>query len=140
MSLLSVEASKKSIEMQFNEKVNYEVYVDYDMINLVVRNLLSNAIKFTRPQGLITITLSQLNDFVEVMVEDNGVGMSQEIAKNLFVDNKFRSTYGTNKEKGSGLGLVLCKDFVVRNGGTIRVESLLDAGSKFIFSVPQNAK
>lgn len=140
ISLLSVEASKKSIEMQFNGKVNYEVYVDYDMINLVVRNLLSNAIKFTRPQGLITITLSQLNDFVEVMVEDNGVGMSQDVADNLFIDNKFRSTYGTNKEKGSGLGLVLCKDFVIRNGGTIRVESLLGAGSKFIFSVPQNAK
>lgn len=140
ISLLSVEASKKSIEMQFNEKVNYEVYADYDMINLVVRNLLSNAIKFTHPQGLITITLSQLNNFVEVTVEDNGVGMSQEIADNLFIDSKFHSTYGTNKEKGTGLGLVLCKDFVIRNGGTIRVESLLGVGSKFIFSVPYNAK
>jgi len=140
ISLLSVEASKKSIEMQFNEKVNYEVYVDYDMINLVVRNLLSNAIKFTHPQGLITITLSQLNSFVEVTVEDNGVGMSQEMADNLFIDNKFHSTYGTNKEKGTGLGLVLCKDFVIRNGGTIRVESLLGVGSKFIFSVPHNSR
>ncbi len=140
ISLLSIEASKKSIEIQFEGKMNYEVYVDYDMINLVIRNLLSNAIKFTRPQGVITINLSQQSDFVEVTVADNGLGMSKDIADHLFVDNNFHSTQGTNNEKGSGLGLVLCKDFVTRNGGTIRVESQLGVGSKFIFSVPLNAQ
>ena len=140
ISLLSIEASKKSIEIQFDGKVNYEVYVDYDMINLVIRNLLSNAIKFTKSQGLITISLFQQNDFVEVAIEDNGVGMSKEVADTLFLANNFHSTQGTNNEKGSGLGLVLCKDFVNRNGGTIRVESQQGIGSKFIFSVPINAK
>jgi PAS domain S-box-containing protein len=140
ISLLSVEASQKSIGIQFKEKSNYEAYADYDMINLVVRNLLSNAIKFTRPHGLITISLSEQSGFVEVVIADNGVGMSQEAVDNLFIDNQFHSTYGTNNEKGSGLGLVLCKDFVLRNGGIIRVESTLGEGSKFIFTVPLNAR
>jgi len=140
ISLLSTSASQKSIDIQFAEKTNYEVYADYDMINLVIRNLLSNAIKFTQSQGLITISISEQSEFLEVAIADNGVGMSQEIVDKLFIDNQFHSTYGTNREKGSGLGLVLCKDFVLRNGGQIRAESILGEGSKFIFTVPINAR
>ena len=138
ISLLSVEARQKSIDIKFEEKATYEAYADYDMINLVVRNLLSNAIKFTRQQGQITISLSKQSGFVEVAVADNGVGMSQETIDDLFVDDQFHTTYGTNQEKGSGLGLVLCGNFVSRNGGTIRVESKLGEGSQFIFTVPTN--
>ena len=106
------------------------------MINLVVRNLLSNAIKFTRLSGTITISLSRHIEFVEVTIADNGVGMSEDRVSKLFTNNEFHSTYGTNNEKGSGLGLVLCKDFVSRNKGTIKAESVLGQGSRFIFTVP----
>jgi Signal transduction histidine kinase len=140
ISLLTGTASQKSIQLQFDEKMNYTAYADYDMINLVIRNLLSNAIKFTRTGGAITIKLSENDGIIEVVVTDNGVGMSQESVDNLFTDNKFHSTYGTNNEKGSGLGLVLCKDFVQRNGGTIKVESVLDKGSTFSFTLPSNSK
>jgi len=139
ISLHSAMASKKSIGIQFDENVNYKVYADYDMINLVVRNLLSNAIKFTREQGQITISISEQSGFIEVVVADNGVGMSQETVDNLFVENQLHSTYGTNNEKGSGLGLLLCQNFVSRNGGAIRVESTLGEGSKFIFTLPINS-
>ena len=138
ISLHSAMASKKSIGIQFDENVNYKVYADYDMINLVVRNLLSNAIKFTREQGQITISISEQSGFIEVVVADNGVGMSQETVDNLFVENQLHSTYGTNNEKGSGLGLLLCQNFVSRNGGTIKVESTLGEGSKFFFTLPIN--
>ncbi|MCI1681534.1 MAG: PAS domain S-box protein [Bacteroides sp.] len=134
--LLSTAANQKTIDLQFDEKTNYEVYADYDMINLVVRNLLSNAIKFTRLSGTITISLSRQIEFVEVTIADNGVGMSEDRVSKLFTNNEFHSTYGTNNEKGSGLGLVLCKDFVSRNKGTIKAESVLGQGSRFIFTVP----
>jgi len=134
--LLTNTARQKSITLQFEADANYSAYVDYDMINLVIRNILSNGIKFTRSKGLIVIHISEQNGFVEVEITDNGVGMSQDVADKLFTDNNFHSTYGTGNEKGSGLGLVLCKDFVQRNGGFIKVESVLDKGSRFIFTLP----
>jgi len=136
VSLLSVTAGQKSINIKFEVHINFSIYADYDMINLVIRNLLSNAIKFTRIGGLIEIKLSEKNGFVETEITDNGVGMSQEMVDKLFTENQFHSTYGTNNEKGTGLGLVLCKDFIRRNNGSIRVESTLEKGSKFIFTVP----
>jgi len=135
-ALLSGTAEQKSISILFETHTNYMGYADYDMINLVIRNLLSNAIKFTRTGGSIIIHVSEKDGFARIEIADNGVGMSQEVADKLFAENQFHSTYGTNNEKGSGLGLVLCKDFVQRNGGTITVESKLDKGSKFIFTVP----
>ena len=138
ISLLSGAAGQKSIDIQFDIQTKYTIYADYDMINLVIRNLLSNAVKFTRTGGLISIGISEQNGFIAVEIADNGVGMSPEMAEKLFTDNRFHSTYGTNHEKGSGLGLVLCKDFVQRNGGSISVESILEKGSKFIFTVPVN--
>ncbi|MDD4921567.1 MAG: PAS domain S-box protein, partial [Bacteroidales bacterium] len=138
IALLFGTAEQKSITIHFDTQANFIVYVDYDMINLVIRNLLSNAIKFTRAGGDIHITLSEQDGFAVTEIEDNGVGMSPEVVDNLFAENKFHTTYGTNNEKGSGLGLVLCKDFIQRNNGSIRVESILDKGSKFTFSVPVN--
>ena len=134
--LLLGAAGQKSIHIQFESQAKYAIYADYDMINLVIRNLLSNAIKFTHTGGLVSVSISEQNGLIETVIADNGVGMSQEKAEKLFTGNQFESTYGTNNEKGSGLGLVLCKDFVQRNGGSIRVESILEQGSKFIFTVP----
>lgn len=139
ISLLSATAGQKSINIQFEVHTNFSVYADYDMINLVIRNLLSNAIKFTRIGGLIKINIFEQDDFVQTEIADNGVGMSQEMVDKLFTENQFHSTYGTNNEKGTGLGLVLCKDFVQRNNGTIKVESTLGEGSKFIFTIPINS-
>lgn len=136
VSLLSTMAGQKFIDIHFENKTDNKVYADYDMINLVVRNLLSNAIKFTRLHGRITINLRQQDEYIEVLIADNGVGMSSEVVANLFTDKKFRSTYGTSNEKGSGLGLVLCHDFVLRNGGSLRAESVLGEGSRFIFTIP----
>ena len=136
IALLSNTAGQKSIQIQFEEKTNYTAYADYDMINLVIRNILTNGIKFTRVGGLIVICISPQNGLIEVELADNGVGMSKDVADKLFTDNQFHSTYGTSNEKGTGLGLVLCKDFVKRNGGAIRVESVPDKGSSFFFTLP----
>lgn len=139
ISLLSNTAGQKSITLQFEENTNYIAYADYDMINLVIRNILSNGIKFTRIGGLIDVHISEKKGFITVEIADNGVGMSQDVVDKLFTDNKFHSTYGTNNEKGSGLGLSLCNDFVKRNGGSIKVESVMDQGSKFFFTLPANS-
>ena len=138
ISLLSGTAGQKSIEIQFECQANYSVYADYDMINLVFRNLLSNAIKFTRQGGLIRIRIYEQDDYILTEIADNGVGISRDVADKLFTKNQFHSTYGTNNEKGTDLGLALCKDFVQRNNGTIGVESTSGKGSKFTFTVPAN--
>lgn len=138
IALLSGAAGQKSIHIQFEAHTNFIAYADYDMINLVIRNLLSNAIKFTQTGGLVSINISEQDGLIKTEIADNGVGMSQEMVDKLLTDNQFHSTYGTSNEKGSGLGLVLCKDFVQRNGGSLSVESILEKGSKFIFTVPTN--
>ena len=97
---------------------------------------MSNALKFTPENGTIVISAFDVGQQIEIEISDNGVGMEKEIAENLFTSYQFKSTYGTNNEKGSGLGLVLCKDFVERNGGQIRVESIKEEGSRFIFTIP----
>jgi signal transduction histidine kinase len=107
------------------------------MMNTVARNLLSNAIKFSFPGGLITIDLSlKDNRTVLVSVKDNGFGMNPEIQGNLFRIEHRMVTKGTNNETGTGLGLILCKDFITRNNGEIRVESEEGAGSTFYFTLP----
>ena len=119
-----------------NVQEELSVYVDKESVDLVVRNLLSNAIKFTRKGGEIVISTQNAGDFVEVIIADNGIGIPKEIAEDLFITNSFYTTQGTNREKGSGLGLVMCRDFVEKNGGKIHVESIPGNGSKFIFTLP----
>ena len=134
--LLSPAAFNKSINISLYSPKELSVYIDKESIDLVVRNLLSNSIKFTREGGEIVISTRESGDFIKVEVADNGVGIPNEIAENLFLSNSFYSTQGTNREKGSGLGLAMCRDFVERNGGKIHVESTLGQGSKFIFTLP----
>jgi PAS domain S-box-containing protein len=112
------------------------VFADVNMINTTIRNLISNALKFTSSDGIIIISVSRKKDFVEVTIKDSGVGMDKETLDNLFrIEHSVKST-GTSGEKGSGLGLLLCKGFVEKNGGNIWVESELEKGSKFGFSLP----
>lgn len=113
------------------------VYADRDMFRTIIRNLLSNAIKFTKPGGHADITAKQNKGFVEISVSDNGIGIKREDIDKLFSKTSTYTTYGTSGEKGTGLGLDVCKDFIEKNGGNIRVESEFGAGSKFTFTLPE---
>ena len=136
ISLLKGTALQKDIILKFDTEVYVNAFADYNMVNLILRNLLSNAIKFTPQGGVIEVLLTHDDEWVAVTVKDSGVGMSQEVVEKLFERDHYHSTYGTNNEKGSGLGLMLCSDFVKRNGGSLRVESQLGKGSSFIFTLP----
>ena len=108
---------------------------DTNMINLVLRNLLTNAIKFSEAGGSIDVNAKEMDDHFIVSVKDYGVGITPEIQKILFEKTTGYSTRGTANEKGTGLGLILCKEFVERNGGKIWLESELGKGSTFYFTI-----
>lgn len=135
LNLMKLQAENKKIYLLSKIKGHVYCNADRDMINLVLRNLISNAIKFTPEQGNIYIDAGVKGDFVEVSVTDTGMGISPEILPDLFA-NKFISTHGTSKEAGSGLGLMLCKDFLQKNGGNIAVKSELGKGTSFSFTLP----
>lgn len=128
-------AETKNIRLNCNlgaEKL--KVHADADMLNTVIRNFLSNAIKFSNENSTIDITVIRSGDFARISVRDHGVGIDEERLANLFSSGK--TTYGTNNEEGSGLGLQLCKDFAVKNGGDVEVESVRGEGSTFSVLVP----
>lgn len=136
ISLLNENARQKSIhiENRISEKVH--VFADRNMIETVIRNLLSNAVKFTPKHGIVELSAKLNNEVAEVTVKDNGVGINEESCKTIFEIKKNKSTLGTNDEKGTGLGLIICKEFVELNGGTIGVKSELDKGTAFTFTIP----
>ena len=136
--LLSSAAENKNIHLSFLAPEEIIVHADMNMIKTILRNLISNAIKFTNPDGKINVYAMQSNGFVEITVSDNGVGMDEEAISKLFQLETNKSTYGTENEKGSGLGLILCKEFVEKHGGKIWVESELGKGSEFRFTLPLN--
>lgn len=127
----------KKIKMVNAVPANAIGYADSNTINLVIRNLLTNAIKFTNDGGEITIAAEAKGNEWVVSVRDNGIGMSDEIQKKLFDKINPYSTRGTANEKGTGLGLILCKEFVEKNGGRIWVESKENSGSTFWFTLPK---
>lgn len=139
IELLSTLANEKNIELINKVPKDTIVYSDVNMITTIIRNLMSNAIKFTNLGGTINVYSNpdKYVNHLEITIEDNGVGISEENQQKLFrIDTGF-STLGTNKEKGTGLGLILIKEFVEKHGGTIRVESKEGMGSKFIFTMPK---
>lgn len=113
-----------------------EVHADANMLKTILRNLVSNAIKYTHPDGTVEISAVQNRNNIEITVSDNGVGMDEATRNSLFDMNTNTTTTGTADEKGSGLGLILCKDFVEKHGGEIRVESEPGKGSTFTFTLP----
>jgi signal transduction histidine kinase len=128
---------EQNIEIKIAE--NLEITADYNMMHTVLRNLLQNAIKFTGNKGWIKISAQHAKKEVTIAVEDNGTGIPAENLKKLFrMDIKFSSP-GTNKETGTGLGLLLCKEFVEKHGGRIGVKSREGEGSRFYFSIPASA-
>jgi signal transduction histidine kinase len=106
------------------------------MVKTIFRNLISNAVKYTNDGGKIEVTAKTVNSFVQISIMDNGIGISKENINKLFRVEKKYMTEGTYNEKGTGLGLILCKEFVEWNNGKIWVESEPDKGSTFVFTVP----
>jgi len=137
INLLRPNSKQKGINVVFQAEKDITVFADADTISLVVRNLLSNAIKFTPERGRIIISAEENAEHVKVSIKDSGVGIKKEIMDNLFQSGSYYTSFGTNGEKGSGIGLVLVKDFVERNGGTLFAESLPGNGSSFIFILPK---
>lgn len=131
-------AEMKNIKLSYSLSEDINIYADYDMMEIILRNLISNAIKFTHKNGEVTINTEQDKDNVIISISDTGVGMKQEKLQKIFDIGKKISTSGTENEKGTGLGLILCKEFVEKHGGKIWVESEIEKGSKFIFSIPNN--
>ena len=111
-------------------------FADREMINTVLRNLINNAVKFSSHGKTIEVEAKKERSFVEILVKDQGTGISDEDLQKLFrIDVKYKST-GTAGEKGTGLGLILCKEFIEKNKGNIKVESNLGKGSVFSFTLP----
>jgi len=136
--LLTKQAGNKQIEIELKQEDPLEVKAHEQSIDTVVRNLVSNAIKFTNEGGKIKMGVSEDDTYYYVKVADNGVGMSPKIVDQIFKIDSKHSTQGTSKEKGTGLGLILCKEFVEKNGGTIGVKSKEEKGSMFYFSIPKS--
>lgn len=137
IALLVSGANNKGVEISSTVNGGTTVFADKLMLKTVIRNLLGNAIKFSNKDGSIKISSVVSGNFIEVCISDNGIGMNADTIKKLFNPSVFHSTAGTANEQGTGLGLLLCKEFVERNSGRIWVESEAGKGSDFKFTVPQ---
>ncbi len=137
---LSLAASSKRIEIDNKLEPCVSINADVNMLTTIFRNLMSNSIKFTKEGGKITISSENIKEdgkeFVKICIADTGVGMNDELSSKLFKLASSVSMPGTNNEKGTGLGLILCKEFVVKHGGRIWVESKEGEGSQFYFTLP----
>jgi two-component system sensor histidine kinase/response regulator len=139
LQLLRLQAEAKRIYIDSKIENPIFVYADKDMVNLVLRNLLSNAIKFTPVEGNIYLEARELRSCIEISVQDTGTGISQEGLQRL-MDQNYYSTRGTGGEAGTGLGLMLCNDFLSRNGGQMNIRSEPGKGSIFSFTLPKGAE
>lgn len=131
-------ANQKNIRIEINLDQNLKLFADPQMIETVLRNLVNNAIKFTPENGQIKIEACQTDWQITVSVKDSGIGISAEDAQNLFKIDSTVKRKGTNNEDGSGLGLILCREFVAKNNGNIWVCSTAGEGSSFFFTVPSS--
>ncbi len=136
IAILSAQANAKQIKLNLDLPDDIQAYADENMIRMVLRNLISNAIKFTYKGGEVLIQSNFLPKFVDIEIKDDGVGISQENIQKLFKVNQQVVNQGTEKEKGTGLGLILCKEFVEKNNGKIWVDSKLGSGSSFHILLP----
>lgn len=133
---LNLQATLKDITIHIVVSKKSIVYADENMINLILRNLISNAIKFSNPGEKIDMIAIQKPNIEEISVSDNGVGMPENELHNLFKIGSVPQSKGTADEKGTGLGLILCKEFIEKLGGKIWVTSALGKGSNFKFTLP----
>jgi signal transduction histidine kinase len=129
-------ANQKQIEIINFIAIDLYVSADIQMVKTILRNLINNAVKYTNNGGCITINALKIGKMVEVIIKDTGVGITQESINKLFKPDNFYSTSGTNNEQGSGLGLLLCNEFVKMHGGAIHIDSEPNKGSEFKFTLP----
>ena len=135
MDILEENAKMKGIELSNNIEPNMLAYGDSNMTDTILRNIITNAVKFTMPGGSVTISAQELENFIEIAVSDTGIGISQYEMRKLFRIDETLKKEGTNGEDGTGLGLILCKELVDENGGTIWAKSELDEGTTFHFTL-----
>ena len=136
LHVIQDQARNKNIKIENTVDKTIDLRADGNILQVVIRNLVTNAIKFTANSGLITISATRCPDFVEISIKDKGIGMLEETIDKLFrIDSKI-STKGTNEETGTGLGLILCKEFIEKHGGKIWAESIYGEGSTFKFTLP----
>jgi PAS domain S-box-containing protein len=137
IELIMPSANKKEIKIDYTPDKTKIVFADQDMLNTILRNLLSNAIKFTNRNGIVKILAADCEEYICISVIDSGIGMTEEERNKLFRLDISYTTNGTEMEIGTGLGLVLCKEFIEKNGGKISVESTPGKGSVFNFTLPK---
>lgn len=127
---------QKHITVETELKTAKSGYADKNMVEMVIRNLVSNAIKFTSENGKIHISLTDNMNNLQIEIHDNGIGISNDDQEKLFRIDSNYSTKGTNGESGTCLGLIICKEFIERNNGTIWIKSHPGEGSSFFFTIP----
>ena len=137
IKLAQSQAAAKRISIVYAPSESVSLDADQNMLNTVIRNLISNAVKFTRTDDTIAISTVDRGEHCELTISDNGVGMSAENLSRLFQPNAVQSSTGTAQEQGSGLGLLLCKEFITHHSGEINVKSELDEGSIFTIILPK---
>jgi signal transduction histidine kinase len=136
ISIFKTQATNKNIDLQCKINGILEAEFDKNLISSILRNLISNAIKFTPKNGKVFIQARKVQDNIEICVKDTGIGIPENIGNNIFrIDVKY-TREGTEQEKGTGLGLLLCREFIERHGGKIWLESKLGEGSEFKFTLP----
>ncbi|MEI7502639.1 MAG: HAMP domain-containing sensor histidine kinase [Paludibacter sp.] len=138
--LLEAVAKNKNVSILMELSEYIDCWCDDVSINTVFRNIISNAIKFTPNNGTITITGKISNSNVEISITDTGVGMADDAIRKIFEENQHFTSSGTDNEQGTGLGLMLVKDFVKKNNGSLRVESKLKEGTIFTVILPKITK
>ena len=138
MKLIQLRAEKKNISVSTDVEEGLKAFADKYMVDFILRNLLSNAIKFTPQNGKVMVSAFINDDHVEISVKDDGIGIPPDAKSKIFNSTRHLATFGTANEKGTGLGLMLCKNFVERNRGEIWLNSELGKGTRVTFSLPRN--
>ena len=137
INIISSNAFQKNISVECEILSDEKVFADESIVNTILRNLLTNAIKFSYPNGKVIVSSKAKGEFLEISISDFGVGIAPNNIEKLFrIDSKFINP-GTKNEKGTGLGLILCKEFTELHGGEIRVKSEIGKGSTFTFTLPK---
>lgn len=140
IDLIRINADKKDIDIYTNYDQLTELYADVNMLSTIIRNLVSNAIKFTNPKGLVEVDVLHEGENLHFIIKDNGIGIESSRLATLFEYSQTNTTIGTSGEKGTGLGLMLCKEFVDKHGGDIWAESQAGKGTQFHFTIPKDKK
>jgi two-component system, sensor histidine kinase and response regulator len=136
LNVMNIQAAGKDIQLLLQPSALAFGYADKGMMETVLRNLISNAVKFTPAKGTVSVSIQEKGLYLIISVSDTGVGMNEETMSKIFGGEYF-STKGTSNESGTGLGLMICRDFVRKNGGEISVKSKPGEGTTFTFTVPK---